>query len=41
MPAEWVTGAKAVLRKDPTADPLGYRVLTSYPEPPRKTLPTF
>ncbi|GAA2288681.1 hypothetical protein OKJ48_40775 [Streptomyces kunmingensis] len=31
LPAEWVTGAKVVLKKDPTA-PLGYRVLTSYPE---------
>nr|QIY99279.1 hypothetical protein HEP87_41850 [Streptomyces sp. S1D4-11] len=31
LPPEWVTGAKVVLKKDPTV-PLGYRVLTSYPE---------
>ncbi|MEV6481632.1 RNase A-like domain-containing protein [Streptomyces sp. NPDC051576] len=30
LPPEWVTAAKVVLKKDPTA-PLGYRVLTSYP----------
>ncbi|MGW5258167.1 RNase A-like domain-containing protein [Streptomyces sp. NPDC004012] len=31
-PPEWVTGARVILKRDPSAE-MGYRVLTSYPIP--------
>jgi hypothetical protein len=32
LPAEWVKGARVILKRDPSAE-MGYRVLTSYPVP--------